>query len=343
MFNQSSKIIDLKYISLISNRLQLFKRKKNNLFNFRCPFCGDSEKKEFKARGYIYEKGGNFFYMCHNCGVSTTARGFIKSIDPVLYKEYVLESLQENKKPQSIVSPIQFKTVPSFKRAIFKDLKKISQLKINHKAKIYIELRKIPTKYHSMLYYCNAFMKWTNTHLPDKFNESAMAHDEARLIIPMISFNGDVIGYQGRSFKSSSMVRYITIILDSSKPKLFGLNNINKENDIYVIEGPIDSMFVKNSIAMCGSDASNLSDIIPKDKTIFVYDNEPRNSHIVSRIKKAIKGGYRVVIWPDALQEKDINDMRMSFGNQDQITNLIEENIFCGLAAAARLEQWKKV
>ena len=66
-----SLITDSKFLRLISSRLRNFKQKKDYLWNFSCPLCGDSKKNLSKARGYAFAKGVNLFYSCHNCGVGT--------------------------------------------------------------------------------------------------------------------------------------------------------------------------------------------------------------------------------------------------------------------------------
>ena len=86
--------IDSKYIGLVSSRLQKFKRVKADLYNFRCPVCGDSQKHKNKARGYIYPVKADMNFKCHNCGASSTFSNFIKTLDPVLYKQYILKSLR---------------------------------------------------------------------------------------------------------------------------------------------------------------------------------------------------------------------------------------------------------
>ena len=84
--------VDLKYINILSGRLSLFKRKTNNLFNFRCPFCGDSQKNKLKARGYIYAKESKYSFKCHNCGTTSSIGNLIKHVDANLFKEYRTES-----------------------------------------------------------------------------------------------------------------------------------------------------------------------------------------------------------------------------------------------------------
>ena len=74
--------------------------------------------------------------------------------------------------------------------------------------------------------------------------------------------------------------------------------------------------------------------------TVWIYDNEPRNREIVSRIERTIDNGARVVIWPKDIQEKDINDMFLSGLN---VQSVVESNIFSGLEAKLKFNTWKKV
>ena len=87
--------IDVKYINLISARFQKFKRVKNNLYNFRCPICGDSQKNKSKARGYLYQVKNNTNYKCHNCGINISFSNFLKQIDVEIHKQYSFEKFKE--------------------------------------------------------------------------------------------------------------------------------------------------------------------------------------------------------------------------------------------------------
>ena len=88
-------LVDSKFIGLVSSRLTKFKRVKPNLYNFRCPICGDSQKHKNKARGYLYGIKANVNYRCHNCGASMSFSNFLKDIDTVLHKQYVMEKFKD--------------------------------------------------------------------------------------------------------------------------------------------------------------------------------------------------------------------------------------------------------
>lgn len=342
--------VDTKFVGLISSRLSRFTRKSNSLWNCRCPICGDSQKNKLKARGFLYEKTGKLFYMCHNCHASMSFGNFIKTLDPELHNQYALETFKE--RSSSGVSEIQksksdpepdiskFQKPKFIKYTELNALKKVSQLDPAHPAKRYVVSRQIPNYFHSRLFYTSKFKAFTNKLKPGKFENVEV--DEPRMIIPLVDTSGNLFGFQGRSFASTGM-RYITIILDEQPPKVFGLDRIDKSKTVYVVEGPIDSMFVPNCIAMVGSslDLSTLS--IDRSKFVVVFDNEPRNKEICSSVEKYIQMGYRVCIWPDHIEQKDINDMVLAGIKPQDIKLIIDNNTYHGLSAMVRFNAWKKV
>lgn len=341
--------LDIKYANIISSRLERYavKKTKPYLANCRCPYCGDSQTNKFKARGYIFENKGHLVFKCHNCSISTNLGKMINHVDPVMYGDYRLEVLKEHQSadqepPKAFVTDItKFAKKRIDKFEPFTELKKISQLSPNHPAKKYITDRKIPPNTHFRIYYSPIYCSWVNSFVPDKFNEKAIKHDEPRIVFPFIDSNGYVFGFTGRSIAQKSSLRYITVILDSTKEKIFGLDSIDKSKRVYVVEGPIDSLFLTNCVAMAGADV-NLTNITTKDKMVIVYDNEPRNKEIVSKIAKAVDQGFNVCIWPDHIANKDINDMVMSGLSGAAVQAIIDSNTYSGLSAKLRLQQWTK-
>ena len=321
-------IIDSKYIGLISSRLPKFKRVKADLYNFRCPICGDSQKHKNKARGYIYPLKADMNFKCHNCGASSTFNNFLKTIDPTLHKQYVMEKFKErNVGKGSIIPEPKFE----FKKPVFRkklDLPKASDIKT---AKEYLEKRKLdPSKF----YFTYKFKEWVNTH---KQTFDTIGRDEPRIIIPLHDTEKNLIGFQGRSLVPNS-VKYITVMLNEEAPKIYGLDKVKTEKPIYILEGPFDSTLVENSVAMCGSDLDIRT--FGWCNYIWVFDNEPRNREIVERISKTINRGDQVVIWPSNIEEKDVNDMTLS---GHDVKSVLESNTYSGLKAKIKFNNWKKI
>lgn len=320
--------IDSKYIGLVSSRLQKFKRVKADLYNFRCPLCGDSQKNKNKTRGYLYPVKNNTNFKCHNCGASLSFNNFLKELDPTLHKQYTMEKFKEGHTGKNfVVEEPKFEFVkPVFKKKL--DLPRASEVPI---AKEYLEKRKIdPEKF----YFAHKFKEWANTQ---KQTFSKVSYEEPRIIIPLCDFDNNLIGFQGRSLTPKS-VKYITVMLSDDAPKIYGLNTIKKNETVYVTEGPFDSTFVRNAIAMCGADA-NISDF-GFSRVVWIYDNEPRNAEIISRISKTIDRGEEVIIWPTSIEQKDINDMILA---GHDIMNMLESNTHSGLEAKIKFNTWKKI
>lgn len=339
--------LDRKYIGIVSVRLRNYKQKSENLYNFSCPICGDSKSHKRKARAYFYEKKGKAFMCCHNCGAGMAVDRFIKTIDPSLYSEYVKDRMlangQERKKTDVELFAEKMKKPKFITSSPLMKLKKVSLLNPAGPTRMYVDGRKIPASMHYKLFYCKKFKAWVNSFIPDKFEDEE--NDEPRLIIPFLDEDKELFGFQGRALNPNSELRYITIMLDDDKPKIYGLDTVKLDKTIYVVEGPIDSMFIPNAIASAGSDlTSNLRQLkTDKSNFVIVFDNEPRNKEIVKKIERTIDSGYKVCIWPENIQQKDINDMILAGMTPQKIVDIIDENTYSDLSAKMKFATWKKI
>ena len=332
-------LVDSKFIGLVSSRLTKFKRVKPNLYNFRCPICGDSKKHKNKSRGYFYGIKANVNYRCHNCGASMSFNNFLKQIDSVLHKQYTMEKFKEGYTSISGVGnfvvdePKLTFEVPIFKTKIVLPL--CSEVR---SAKRYLEERRLdPTKF----YYAEKFKKFVNEYKQrcgggdDPIFESRQ-RDEERIIIPLF-YKKTLVGVQGRSLVPSS-VKYITSIFYDDAPKIYGLDNIQRDEPVFITEGPFDSTFIRNSIAMCGADADVSKWGI--STPVWIYDNEPRSPEITRRLQSAITSQQTVVIWPSNIPEKDINDMVLA---GHDVQSVVESNVYSGLQAQLQFNTWKRI
>ena len=320
-------LIDSKFIGLLSSRLSKFKRVKQGLYNFRCPICGDSKTSKNKARGYIYAVKSNTNFKCHNCGASMSLNSLIKKLDVILHKQYTLEKFKDGHTGRNFVAdePKFVFEKPKFAQKIVLPL--CSEVAV---ARTYLQNRKIdPAKF----YFAENFDEFVRTF--EGVDYSYMGR-ESRIIIPLFR-ERNLIGFQGRSL-GPNKIKYITVMLDDNAPKIYGLDTIRGDAPVFVTEGPFDSTFIRNAIAMCGADADvnrwGISD------PVYVYDNEPRNKEIVTRIDKTIQRGDKIVIWPNNIMEKDINDMVIAGHN---VQSLLESNTYSGLEAKLKFNLWKKV
>ena len=321
-------LVDSNYIGLVSSRLSKFKRVKANLYNFRCPICGDSKKYKNKASGYFYGIKENVNFRCHNCGASMTFSNFLKEIDTTLHKQYIMEKFKEGfagvKGGSAIEKPVELKfETPKFKTSI--NLPLASTVDVS---RIYLEKRKLdPTKF----YYAERFVEYVNSH-KQKLN----VKEHSRIIIPLY-YQKNLVGVQGRALDSNS-VKYITTIFYDDAPKIYGLDTIRRGAPVFITEGPFDSTFLLNSIAMCGADGDVRKWGV--STPVWVYDNEPRSKEITTRISNTIARGESVVIFPSHIKEKDINDMVLA---GHDVQSIVESNTYDGLEAHLKFTTWKKI
>ena len=332
-----SSYIDLKFINDLSGRLSQFKKKTDYLFNFRCPHCGDSQKSKTKARAYLYRVKNDMFFKCHNCGQGQNLANFIKFVDPKLYESYLLERYKKSA-PATPKPKFDFKPTKFTNQTPIDDLKSIKDLPEDHPARLYCMNRKIPEKYFDKLFLSDKFMTLVNEVKPNTYK---ITKDHPRLIIPFYDTTGKVFAFQGRAF-GKEQPKYLTIKLDENKQKVYGLDKVNFQQPIYITEGPIDSLFIDNCLAAGGADLF-LKNKIPNENITYIFDNEPRNKEIVKRMYKVIEKDFNVVIWPEDLQLKDVNDMIMSGLTKFELQDIISNNTYSKLSALTKLNYWKKI
>ena len=333
-----SLYIDKKFVSLVSPKLEKFKQKSEFLWNFRCPICGDSHKNKAKTRGYFYRRKSDLFYTCHNCGTSLSMGNFLKTVDMSLYREYQMERFK-NESSGNVAKPdfAMAKIKPVFKAKI--NLPTINSLHEDHVAKQYLLKRKLPRDRLDDVYYAANFKSFVIEMLP---NYDKALHDEPRIVFPFYDQDKKLLGFQGRTL-TDSKVKYITVKLDDDNKKVFGLDRIDFTKRIYVVEGPIDSMFLQNCVATMDASLYNITLLLGNHDYVFIHDNEPRNAAIVKQMAKTISHNKNIFIWPQGVDAKDINDWILTGTTPSEIQRIIDTNTFEGLRAKLEYERWRKV
>ena len=326
--------IDVKYVNIISPLLQQFKKKGDFLWNFRCPYCGDSQKSRTKARGFVYRKKNDLFYKCHNCGVGTTLGKLIEHLDSKSYKDYIMERYKSGVKTVNKEPEFKFDEPVFRSKDVCSTLNSLEELQDDHPARKIIDRRNLPISSYKDLFLCPEFYKFTNKLIPNKF--PSLDGDHPRLLIPFRDEEGEVFAYQGRAF-GNEQPKYLTIKLQE-RDKIFGLDKIDKRKEVLVVEGPLDSLFLDNCIAVAGADVPNLD----CDFTV-VFDNEPRNKELLKQVEKAINRGHKICLWPEGMEYKDINDMILGGYTKEEIHDLIKHNTYQGTTATLWFTKWRKI
>ena len=336
-----SMITDSKFLGLLSPKLDRYKQVRDHLWNFRCPLCGDSSRNKSKARGYVYRKKSDLFYKCHNCGSGLSIGNLIKEIDPTLHKHYIMERYKAGETGKRKTKEPEFKfEPPKFKpKNTPIHLPSIGSLSKEHYARVYYEAREIPNHFMDKIFYAEDFKKWAQSVC--QVDYSTLMSGEPRLVIPFFDRDNKLIGAQGRALRESK-IRYVTIKVHEDAPKVFGLERWNSDQHTYLVEGPIDSLFLPNCLAVAGADMSDLG-ILNKDKTTLIFDNEPRNFQIARSMIRSLQDGWKIVVWPNSITCKDINDMVLTSIKDARLVEIINTNTYSGQRGEWEVKSWKKV
>ena len=333
--------IDVSFARRVGVSMRNWKDKGNNSFNFSCPICGDSQKNKRKARGYFFPKKNNLFYKCHNCGVGMSLKNFLKQVSPPLYSEYVLENFAEGSAKNNPSTPKIDSTLKQYFEQNVKPnydeyigLPNINQVKDENMAREVCIARKIPHIYWDKLFYAPDWKEWVNEKIPNKYEFVS----EPRLVIPFYDRAGKMFMAQGRSLFKSKM-KYLTVRFDEDARKVYGLDRWNRDSRTYVVEGPIDSLFMNNCLAVAGADLQSLT-TLNKNSTTLIFDNEPRNPITVKKITTAIDSGWTVFIPPRGWVVKDLNEAIQNGMNPGALQVFIRSHEYNGMRAKLELSQW---
>lgn len=357
--------IDLKYLRLSSVYLSKFKHAGNDVYNFRCPCCGDSAKDKTKTRGYVFVKGDLALYHCHNCGspdVRTLAK-LIEFLSPNLYKEYKYEKFGSRfngtKKEEKLeetnddlyidkellkVDNLKMKRLASEK--LLKDCISLPLLADDHPASVYLrDKRRLPKDDIDKLFYLKDINLLTKKI--DKYKGKDYPKYDA-ILIPFVDFDGVINCIQLRILDARSNMRYLTLYLNEDRSKaIYGLNYVDDNKTVYALEGPFNSLFLDNAIAFAGSTQSNKINYIKHRISDFViiYDPDYRtNPHVMKSLEKSINAGYKVVLYDDLFNsDDDINDIVIKYNwSKDQLMDYIKSRTFSGLHAKLELSKLTK-
>ena len=347
-----SLFLDLQYLQEISYRFEKFSKKENYLFNCRCWYCGDSKKDKNKARGFFYKHKDRLSYKCHNCDVGKSFANVLQEVDPEAYKRYRFAEYGQKKTDKKITAPL---IIPALfnneheeksltdKFPFLVPLASLKRYGDIHEAWQYFNSRAIPQEYSHLFYYVEK-SRHLNA-LSDKYT-GKFKYDESRLILPMY-MDGKLAGVLGRDLNPNSTLRYVILKLDDSfTDMVFGLDRINLAKPIRVTEGPIDSLFIRNCLAVNCLNLTRVEKYLPgiDPSTItLLFDNQPRHKEVLGAMEGAIAKGFKVCFWPSWIIQKDINDMIMKGGyTREELERVIDENSFAGLSAKAAFMIWRK-
>ena len=323
--------------------LQGLTKKSDSIYIARCPICGDSKKDISKKRFYILFSRKQTY--CQNCHYNNSIHGFIKENYPDVYKQYWKENFAKKR-----VAPPKIPKVPKEILNRQEGMKKTKR--ILKKAKPYGLTDKLPE--HIIKYLEGRcldpkrfmFMERYVGFVKDYQEEAIPLFSDPRIVIPYIKkSNRELYAMQGRATKEGQKPKYLTVKFTEDMGKIYNIYNIDPDKTVYVLEGPIDSMFLPNAVALSGA---NISDSILKEfkkfkDVVFIFDSDfVYNPDIRAIIKKVISYGYGIYIPSKKLSiHKDINDIVIDAGIKDkELVSEIENRTFKGIVALTMLAKY---
>lgn len=275
-----------------------------------CPSCGTHPS-------FVYSDSDTEMFLCHGCQRNSKW-------------EFIQNAFDNNNITDPTRDRIHIKVTTNHNN-LLSDMQRVIDMDDSHICFQFIRDRRIPLHYRGLFYYTKNLGKLVNRY---GYN---FKDDQEKVIIPFFDEDGKLFALQARAL-DNTLPKYITVLLDKDRGKIFGLERWNKDDITYLVEGPIDSLFLPNALAMAGSDISKNK--YSNSDMIICLDNEQRNAEVISKYSKFIDRGFKIVIWPDNIKEKDINDMILQDLNPLKI---IQENTYEGLTAKIKLDNWKRV
>lgn len=343
-----SAYIQRKYLDVISNRLDRFSWKSDKLANCRCPICGDSEKNSKKARGFFILRndstGDFYYYLCHNCGYTRNFSMFLKEHHADYYSLYrsevYLEKNGSKPKPKAEVETLQIKR-PEFNTSlIWNNATRIEDLSLDNEHRRYLLSRGVTEEYWNRLFFTEDYKQMVSDYSPAEGKK--LQGFDPRIVLPLYTKEKKLFGFVGRTI-NPSRERYLTIKLDQEHTKVYGLDSMASSGPTFVLEGPIDALFIQNSIACCGTYLSPLYIKENISNPVVVLDNQPRNIDVVNTMLKYVKADIPVVVWKNiSTSLKDINDMVLSGIKPQHLVDFMKKNTYTGMQAKLEIEFWKK-
>ena len=347
------KYVDKTYIRLVGSQLEQFKETGRENYKFRCPYCGDSDKRKNLTRGYLFEKDGSYIFKCFNCPTVRSLRNFLKDQSFSLYKDYQKAKILSSGKsePRTVIETIKDDDIKTDTSTHFKKqahignkiLRTLTVSTENDKARNYLLGRGIPSQKLSTLYYVEDINTIT-TRIP-RYQDTVFNKQDA-IVIPFIQ-DGIVTHLQLRMFDGD--MRYMTLECESCDNKIYGLDLIDSNDIVYVFEGAFDAMFC-NGIALANGALHTFIPVLDNmfDEYVFVYDMDVvSNKDILASANKSIANGAKLLLYDNMAlsnsnNNKDLNDLINSKIVVD-VKKYLKRNTYTGFGARMYLDKIKKI
>ena len=314
-------------------------RKFRKAYEACCPICREGDSWGKKRRSNLYLE--TLRVHCFNCGWNGSIIDWVKNVCDMTYGEVMEEIrncdfnlLPANTEPPKVAAVVN-KPLPDDCINLL-DSAQVNYYKgepIIQTALRYLKQRRLDTAINRPKSFWLSLTDFTHKN---------------RLVIPFYE-NGKVVWYQTRGLEEDDKPKYMSKA--GSSRTMFNIDNISNDLEyIFIFEGPIDSMFIKNSTAVAGITESKEHTFTDRQeqqlkkyfthKKIWVLDSQWQDTAARKKSAFLIESGETVFIWPEKLGKafKDINDVCIA-GKRDSIEpRFILDNSFSGMSAEIRLK-----
>lgn len=308
-----------KYFNLVLPRETISRQ---NSYNFKCQICGDGKSKH-KKRGYLLLFKDKWIYKCHNCSISMLAEKWLKEYFPILYRQYIIDLIKNDEsKPDDKEVRCSFIK----KEEVYNEEKEVKTFVpiLKEKTQLFIDAidfcisRKIPE---------NVWKRWF---------VSVSGKYKNRIIIPFYDDKNKIYFYQARALRNQEP-KYLCRL---GEKEFYNIYNVDKNSPIQVTEGPVDSLFLSNSIAILGCSLSNENfyKIKQLGKIFWLFDFDDAG---LKASNEYITRGESVFLWKKYAKEVglperekfDINDLMIFFNRErpftfDELKNFYSSSIY---------------
>lgn len=315
--------------------------KSTNTYTGGCPICREGKSWGRKSRLYYIPNDSKL--CCHNCGWYGTPINWVMEVEQLTYKEVaaqIKECDYEYGLPVETIEKAQTTELPRDSINLF-DRTQLTYYKDNDSVKRAVDVivdRKLNKAVNRP--------RTLYTSLTDVVHKN-------RLIIPFYNQSNECIFYQSRKlFESDTKPKYLSKM--NSEKSLFNYNNVSSSTDnVFITEGPIDSFFIEDSVAVAGIQERSKESLTPVQaqqlerlflvQTVWVLDSQWLDQTSLIKTETLLKNNQCVFIWPRNIGEKfkDINEMCVYFDIDRIGKKYILENTYCGLKGIVKLKQIK--
>ena len=320
----------------------------NKTYQGGCCICNEGSSQKKKRRCYYIPKINNIY--CHNCGWSSTPFNWIKKVCNLTPSEIINEIKEYDTSIE--ISPYKEEEAEPVRVS-----EKLPANSINLSDPLQVEYHKNNPVVAACLNLVKKRRLDTAINRCDLYVSLADNVHKNRLVIPFYNEDRSIEFYQTRTVLDKDAKvkpKYLSKI--NADKTLFNIDKVSGEYPhVFIFEGPLNSMFTKNGVAVCGITNKGNATFTTRQKQqadttlalfdkVWVLDSQWLDKTSLEKSEILLKDGHNVFIWPEKFgtKFKDFNDICMACSINEISHKFITENTFKGLEGIFRLSAIKR-